>query len=214
MAGFLEKIKDWHLAMIKTLTTLSHSSYCANLFGSSVFYSLNKSTREIMWPPAAGSRCRPSTLSLAVANAVCYSRPAFLTSRHLVRCSLSVDLSRRLDAGVHQSLEPLNRRLLEPLIHPAPRTSQSTPQNSRLTTAARRLLGATYPTVARYLSGWLLGISVDAGGHQFYVYCASGESMEEFLKVPCILHMVSIRGSHTALKDLFQRKLRSEMVMT
>ena len=44
---------------------------------------------------------------------------------------------------------------------------------------------------------------------QFYVYYASGESMDEFLKVPCILHMDSIRGSHTGLKDLFQRYLNA-----
>ncbi|KAJ8438373.1 hypothetical protein Cgig2_006291 [Carnegiea gigantea] len=111
-------------------------------------------------------RRHPSTLSLGVADAVCYSLPAFLTSHRLLRCSLSVDLSRRLDADAHQSIEPLSRRLLEPLSHPVPRTSQSKPQNSRLTIAARRLLGATHPTVALYLSRQLLGISVDAGGHQ------------------------------------------------
>lgn len=36
------------------------------------------------------------------------------------------------------------------------------------------------------------------------------ESMDEFLKVPCILHMDSIRGSHTGLKDLFQSYLLEE----
>ena len=92
----------------------------------------------------AVSRHCPSTLSLAVVDAVYYSCPAFLTSCHPLRSSHSVDLIRRLDAGVDQSLEPLSRRLLEPLSHPAPRTSQSTPQKSRLTTAALRLLGATH----------------------------------------------------------------------
>ncbi|KAJ8438289.1 hypothetical protein Cgig2_003752 [Carnegiea gigantea] len=133
------RIRDSILSTTLTLSTVDTTL-------SPPHYSLSSGLAD------AVSHRRPSTLSLAVVGAVCYSRPAFLTSRRLLRSSLSVDLSRRLDADVHQSLEPLSRQLLEPLSHPAPRTTQSTPQNSRLTTAARQLLGATHPTVARYLS--------------------------------------------------------------